>query len=126
MQPKDLKYSATHEWVRVQDDRATIGITDHAQSELGDVVFVELPQVGAKIKKGDIFGTVESVKTVSDLVAPISGEVVQVNEELPEAPEAVNDNPYDSGWMVIVKMDSPADLDDMMSVEDYETFIQEH
>jgi glycine cleavage system H protein len=124
--PEDLSYSNTHEWVRVEDDLATIGITDHAQSELGDIVYLELPNVGAPVMAGGMFGTIESVKTVSDLTAPVSGEVVEVNDELPEAPELVNEEPYGGGWMIIVKMDTPIELDELMTAEQYETFIQEH
>lgn len=126
MQPEDLKYASTHEWVRPEGDIAVIGITDHAQSELGDVVFLELPTVGSRIGKGDVFGTVESVKTVSDLIAPVSGEVVEINETLTESPELVNDEPYASGWLVKVKMGAKSELDELMSADQYETFIQEH
>jgi len=123
--PDDLKYTATHEWVKVDGELATVGITDHAQSELGDIVYVELPEPGATIRKGDVFGTIESIKTVSDLCAPVSGEVVEVNDELPETPEQVNESPYSTGWMVIVKMDDPSEVEDLMSAEQYEMFIQE-
>ena len=126
MIPEDLKYSNTHEWVRVDDDLATVGITDHAQSELGDIVYLELPKVGAPVMAGGIFGTIESVKTVSDLTSPVSGEVVEVNDELPEAPELVNDEPYSGGWMIIVKMDTPVELDELMTADQYEILIQEH
>lgn len=125
MHPEDLKYATTHEWVRIEDDLATIGITDHAQSELGDIVYIELPQVGTTIHKGGVFGTLESIKTVSDLLAPVSGQIVEVNEELPETPERVNESPYSAGWMVIIKMDDPSESEDLMSADDYETFIQE-
>ncbi len=125
MHPDDLKYTATHEWVKVDGELATVGITDHAQSELGDIVYVELPEPGATIRKGDVFGTIESIKTVSDLCAPVSGEVVEVNDELPETPEQVNESPYSTGWMVIVKMDDPSEVEDLMSAEQYEMFIQE-
>jgi glycine cleavage system H protein len=124
--PEDLKYSATHEWIRVDDDLATIGITDHAQSELGDIVYLELPTVGAPVLADGVFGTIESVKTVSDLTSPVSGEIVEVNDELPEAPELVNEEPYSGGWMIIVKMESPDELDQLMTSEQYETYIQEH
>lgn len=126
MQPEGLKYSTTHEWARVEDDTVVVGITDHAQSELGDIVYVELPQVGAKLSQGDMFGTVESVKTVSDLMSPVSGEVVRVNDTLPDAPEMVNDSPYEQGWMIAVKLDNPGELDALMSADQYEAFIQEH
>lgn len=125
MIPEDLRYSNTHEWVRMEDNLATVGITDHAQSELGDVVFLELPKVGAAVQKGDVFGTIESVKTVSDLLAPVSGEIVEVNEELPETPELVNEEPYTSAWIAIIKMDHASELDELMTAEQYEDFIQE-
>jgi glycine cleavage system H protein len=125
VQPKDLLYSQTHEWVRVEDDRATIGITDHAQSELGDIVFVELPEVGAKVQAGTRFGTVESVKTVSDLIAPISGEVVEVNKQLNETPELVNEDPYGAGWIVVVSILNRSELDQLKSAEEYEEFLKQ-
>ena len=125
MHPEDLKYSTMHEWVKAEDDLATVGITDHAQSELGDIVYLELPEVGTAVQKGDVFGTIESIKTVSDLVAPVSGEVVEVNEELPETPEMVNESPYSTGWIVIIKMDDPGELDDLLTADRYERFIQE-
>jgi len=126
MQPKDLMYTRSHEWVRVNGGKAIVGITDHAQAELGDVVYVELPKVGAVLSKGDVFGTVESVKTVSDLLAPVSGEIVQVNEKLPDTPEVVNEEPYDSGWMIELNMSKPDELGELMSSEQYESFIEEH
>jgi glycine cleavage system H protein len=98
--PTELRYTKDHEWIRVEDDRGTVGITDFAQDSLGDVVFVELPAVGTVLKAGDIFGVVESNKTVSDLFAPVAGEVVEVNEELRARPELVNQDPYDAGWMI--------------------------
>lgn len=125
MQPKELLYSQTHEWVRVQDNRATIGITDHAQSELGDIVFVELPNVGAKIEAGMPFGTVESIKTVSDLVAPISGEVIEVNSDLNETPELVNEDPYQRGWMLVIEMSNRSELDQLKNADEYEDFIRQ-
>ncbi|MCL6628753.1 MAG: glycine cleavage system protein GcvH [Armatimonadetes bacterium] len=125
MQPKELLYSKTHEWVRVQDNRATIGITDHAQSELGDIVFVELPNVGTKIQAGMPFGTVESIKTVSDLVAPISGEVIEVNSDLNETPELVNEDPYHRGWMLVIEMSNRSELDQLKNADEYEDFIRQ-
>lgn len=124
MHPEDLKYTASHEWVRVEDDLATIGITDHAQSELGDIVYVELPEVGATLQKGGMFGTIESIKTVSDLITPVSGEVVEVNEELPELPEHVNESPYGTGWMIIVKLEDPTEMEDLMTSDQYEEFLE--
>ncbi len=126
MIPEDLRYSNTHEWVRVEDNLATIGITDHAQSELGDIVYLELPKVGTTVVAGGMFGTIESVKTVSDLSSPVSGEIVEVNDELPETPELVNEEPYGGGWLIIVKMETPGEVDELMNADQYETFIQEH
>ena len=125
MHPEDLKYTSTHEWVRVEENLATVGITDHAQSELGDVVYVELPQQGATLQKDDLLGTIESIKTVSDLVAPVSGEVVEVNDDLADTPERVNDSPYGTGWMVIIKLEDPSELEDLLTSEQYEAFIEE-
>lgn len=119
--PADLKYSKEHEWVKVHDDgTATIGITDFAQSELGDIVFVELEEEGFEFSIDDIFGTVEAVKTVSELFAPIDGEVIEVNENLEDNPELVNDDPYNEGWMIKVKISDSAQLDDLMNAEEYE------
>ena len=126
MQPEDLKYSRSHEWVRADKGLATIGITDHAQSELGDIVFLELPEVGATVIKDMMFGSIESVKTVSDLTSPVSGDVVEVNGDLVDAPEQVNEDPYHTGWMIIVKIEDPSELDDLMSSEVYQSFIMEH
>jgi glycine cleavage system H protein len=126
LHPKDLKYTSTHEWVRVEGDRAVIGITDHAQSELGDIVYVELPDTGAMVRSGSLFGTVESVKTVSDLISPISGEIVDVNHDLTNTPEVINDDPYGSGWLAVVRMSDLGELDKLMSVDQYETLILEH
>lgn len=126
MHPDDLKYSLSHEWLKIEDDLATVGITEHAQSELGDIVFIELPEVGAVVQKGDMFGTVESIKSVSDIMAPVSGDIVEVNEELTETPERVNESPYTAGWMVIIRMDDPTEAEDLMSSQQYERFIEEH
>ena len=120
--PDDLQYTKSHEWVRFEDGTATIGITDHAQEELGDVVFVELPEPGATIEAGDSFGTVESVKAVSDLYTPVGGEVVEVNSSLEDAPEKINDDPYGKGW--IVKL-STSEEGDLLSPEEYEKVVEE-
>jgi glycine cleavage system H protein len=120
--PEDLQYTKSHEWVRIEDGTATIGITDHAQEELGDVVFVELPEVGATIEAGDSFGTVESVKAVSDLYTPVGGEVVEVNSSLEDAPEKINDDPYGEGWLVKLRTSGEADL---LSPEEYEKVVEE-
>ncbi len=120
--PDDLQYTKSHEWVRMEGDTATIGITDHAQEELGDVVFVELPEVGSTIEAGDSFGTVESVKAVSDLYTPVGGEVVEVNSSLEDAPEKINDDPYGEGWIVKLRTSEEADL---LSPEEYEKIVEE-
>ena len=118
--PKELRYSPTDEWVRVDGDRATIGITDYAQHELGDVVYLDLPEVGRRVQADDLFGTVESVKAVADLISPVTGEVVEVNEPLSDTPEEVNRDPYGSAWMLVVKLDDPSEVDGLMSAEQYE------
>ncbi len=120
--PDDLQYTKSHEWVRTEDDTATIGITEHAQVELGDVVFVELPEEGATVAAGESFGTVESVKAVSDLYAPVGGEVVEVNSSLEDAPEKINDDPYGEGWIVKLRTSEEADL---LSPEEYEKVVEE-
>jgi glycine cleavage system H protein len=120
--PGELSYTKTHEWVRREDDVATVGITDHAQDELGDVVFIELPERGATFGVGDAFGTVESVKAVSDLYAPIEGEVVEVNEALNDAPEKINEDPYGDGWIVRLRV---SEDDDLLSAEEYEKVLEE-
>jgi glycine cleavage system H protein len=121
--PSNLKYSKEHEWVRVEGNRAYIGITDFAQSELGDIVFVELPEVGAELTENATFGTVESVKTVSDLYAPVSGKIVEVNADLVDSPEKVNESPYEDGWMLVVEMSDPSQLDNLLSAEAYTEHI---
>jgi glycine cleavage system H protein len=120
--PQDLQYTKTHEWVRVEDDVATIGITDHAQDELGDVVFVELPEQGTTLSAGDPFGAVESVKAVSDLYAPVGGEVVEVNGSLEDSPEKINEDPYGEGWILRLRLSDEASL---LSAEDYERLLEE-
>lgn len=121
--PKDLKYTKDHEWMRLEGSVGTIGITKYAGEQLGDVVFVELPKVGTKVNAGATFGTVESVKAVSDLFAPVSGEVVEVNDALVKAPETVNSDPYGAAWMVKIKMASAADANGLMSADDYQALI---
>ena len=118
--PAELKYTREHEWAKVEGDRARVGITAFAQEQLGDVVFVELPKVGAKVTAMKTFGVVESVKAVSDLFAPVTGEVVEVNGELSKKPELVNSDPYGQGWMLVIRMSNPKDLDGLMSAADYE------
>ncbi len=123
--PNELKYSKEHEWVKVEGNVATIGITEYAQSELGDIVFVELPETDDEINEGDTFGSVESVKTVSELYAPISGKVVEVNEELEDSPESVNESPYEKAWMVKVEVSDESQLEALLSAEKYAEMIGE-
>lgn len=118
--PKELLYTDQHEWLRREGEVGTVGITDYAQHELGDIVFVELPRVGDTVSQGQSFGTVEAVKTVADLFSPVSGEVVAVNESLTEDAAQVNQDPYEAGWMIRVRIDRPEELDRMMSPEAYE------
>ena len=121
--PKDLKYTREHEWAKQDGDRVRVGITAYAQEQLGDVVFVELPKVGAKVTASKNFGVVESVKAVSDLFAPVSGEVVEVNGELAQKPEIVNQDPYGKGWMLVVKPSSKGEWDQLLSAQQYEELI---
>lgn len=122
--PKELKYTAEHEWVRDNGDgTVTVGITDFAQSELGDIVFVEIDKTGEQVEKDDTFGTVEAVKTVSELYMPVSGEITESNEALEDDPELVNTDPYGKGWMIKIKMSNPSQLDEILSVDDYEKII---
>ena len=123
--PEGLKYTKEHEWVLVEDRIATIGITEYAQQELGDVVYVELPEVGEKIVKDDPFGAVESVKAVSDIYAPVSGTVIEVNDTLPDSPETINDDAYGDGWMIKVEMSDADDLKDLMSAEEYAEYVDQ-
>lgn len=117
--PKELRYSEEHEWVKVEGEKVRIGITDFAQSELGDIVFVELPEVGDEVKADDPFGSVESVKTVSELYAPISGKVVEVNEDLDDSPEFVNESPYEKAWMIVIEPSDAKEVDNLMTAEQY-------
>ena len=122
--PADLKYTQDHEWVRVEGDVAVVGITDFAQGELGDVVFVEIETEGEELAKGETFGTVEAVKTVSDLFMPVSGEVAEVNEALADDPELVNKDPYGEGWMIKVTLKDASELDELMDAEAYQAMIE--
>ncbi len=117
--PNDLLYTKDHEWVRLTDDVATVGITDHAQQSLGDVTFVELPQPDDSFSQGDTFGVVESVKAASDLLIPLSGEIMEINEELEEAPELVNDDPYGRAWMIKIKVEDASQAETLLNSEDY-------
>jgi glycine cleavage system H protein len=118
--PKDLKYSEDHEWVKVEGNTATIGITEFAQSELGDIVFVELPETDDEIAQGDSFGSVESVKTVSELYAPVDGKIIEANTELEDSPELVNESPYEGAWMVKVELTNESQLDGLMDADQYD------
>ena len=122
--PQDLKYSEDHEWIKVEGNTVTIGITDFAQSELGDIVFVELPEEGDDISTGDSFGSVESVKTVSELYAPVSGSIIAVNEELEDSPELVNENPYEGAWMLKVELSDESELDNLLDAAGYQAVIE--
>lgn len=123
--PEDLRYTKEHEWARIQGNVARIGITQFAVDQLGDVTQLELPREGESVKKDEVFGTVESVKAVSDLFAPVTGKVVKVNTPLHDTPEAVNQEPYDEGWLIEIEMSDPKQADDLMSVTDYRAFIAE-
>jgi glycine cleavage system H protein len=118
MYPSDLKYTKDHEWVRLSGEQAHVGITDYAQKQLGDVVYLELPEVGRAFSKGDVFGTIESVKAVSELYAPVSGEVVEVNADLAQRPESVNSDPH-GAWMIVMKLSSPGDAGDLLDATAY-------
>lgn len=122
--PKDLKYTREHEWIRVEGEEGTVGITDHAQSSLGDIVFLELPETGAELTANKSFGTVESVKAVSELYAPVSGTVTEVNDELKHAPEQINADPHGIAWMIKVKLSNKDELTKLLSAEEYEEFIK--
>lgn len=122
--PQDLKYSEDHEWIKVEGNTVIIGITDFAQSELGDIVFVELPEEGDDISTGDSFGSVESVKTVSELYAPVSGSIVAVNEELEDSPELVNESPYEGAWMLKVELSDESELDKLLDAAGYQAVIE--
>ena len=125
MYPEENLYSKDHEWILVQDTVGTIGITDYAQHELGDVVYVDLPEVGDTFEAGDPFGSVESVKAVSEVFCPISGEVVEVNSKLEESPELINQSPHEKAWMVKVRITNPDELKELLSAEEYEEYLQE-
>ncbi|MBW8242104.1 glycine cleavage system protein GcvH [Muricauda oceani] len=121
--PSELKYTKDHEWVKIDGDIATVGITDFAQSELGDIVYVEVETLDETLDKEEVFGTVEAVKTVSDLFLPLSGEIVEFNEALEDEPEKVNSDPYGDGWMVKIKLSEPSEVEELMSAEDYKALI---
>lgn len=120
MYPKELKYTSDHEWVRVEDGMAVVGITSYAQEQLGDVVFVELPETGEEMDAGDSFGVIESVKTVSDMYMPVDGKIVAVNEDLEDNPELLNEDPFGDGWIVKIEISDPSQIDELMDSQEYE------
>jgi len=121
--PENLKYTKDHEWVKLDGDTVLIGITDFAQGELGDIIFVEFPSIGQTLKKDDPFGTIEAVKTVADLFAPISGEVLEINDELEDTPETINTDPYENGWLVKISISDKSEIDSLMSLDEYKEMI---
>lgn len=121
--PKNLKYTSEHEWVKVDGQIATIGITDYAQSELGDIVFVEFPKIGKHFENSDVFGTIEAVKTVADLFAPMSGVIEEINTSLEDTPEAINNDPYGNGWVIKLKLSDISELDDLLNAEAYKEHL---
>jgi len=123
--PEELSYTKDHEWVRVKGEQATVGITDHAQKELGDVVYVELPKIGDKFESAEPFGSVESVKAVSEIYMPLSGTVAEVNGALNDTPEKVNEDPYGEGWMVVLQLENPSQVDALLTAAEYEDYIKE-
>ena len=123
--PNELKYTKDHEWIAIDGEIATVGITDFAQRELGDIVYVEIETVGELLKADEVFGTVEAVKTVSDLFLPVKGEILELNEDLETSPEDVNNDPYNKGWMIKMKVSNPGDLDNLLSSDDYKKLIGE-
>lgn len=123
MLPEDRKYSKEHEWIQIDGDRGTVGITDYAQNQLGDVVYVELPEVGATVGAMEVFGTIESVKAVSELYSPVKGEVLEVNEKVVESPELVNSDPYGDAWLIVVKVQDASDLDALMTAARYQEYV---
>ncbi len=121
--PSDIKYTKEHEWTKIEGNVATIGVTDFAQSELGDIAWIEMPEIGAETKKGDPFGTIEAVKTVEDLFAPLSGKIVEINEGLLDSPEWVNDDPYGKGWIVKLEYSTESEIENLLSAEEYSELI---
>lgn len=122
---QNLRYTRDHEWLNIEGNIVTIGITDYAQESLGDIVFVEFPEEGSEVVNGETFGVVESVKAVSDLYSPVTGKVTEINDDIVESPEVVNDDPYGDGWMIKVEMNSNIELDDLLTDEEYEEFVKE-
>lgn len=125
MYPEDLRYTKQHEWVRVSADTGVVGITDYAQNELGDIVYVDLPRVGTKVEQGKVMGSVESVKAVSDIYSPVSGEVIEINDTLATAPEKLNESPHSDGWLVKIRLSVPDEIQGLLSATDYEKYVAE-
>lgn len=125
MNPKNLKYHKEHDWARIEGDVATLGVTDYAQESLGDIVYIELPEVGAEVSAGVSYAEIESVKAVSDVFAPVSGTVIEANDEVVDAPELINESPYEDGWLIKIKLSDPSEGDDLMSAEEYEEILAE-
>jgi glycine cleavage system H protein len=125
MYPEELHYTKQHEWVRLTDDVGVVGITDHAQNELGDIVYVDLPRVGAKVEQAKTMGSVESVKAVSDIYSPVSGEVIEINDVLATSPEKLNESPHGDGWLVKIRLSAPAEIQGLLSAADYEKYVAE-
>ncbi len=125
MNPKNLKYHKEHDWARIEGETAVFGVTDYAQEQLGDIVYVELPEEGTEVTAGSSFAEIESVKAVSDVYAPLSGTIVEINEEVVDAPETINESPYENGWLVKVKISEPGEADDLMSSDEYEGLLAE-
>jgi len=123
--PDDLKYMKTHEWARIEGDTATIGITDYAQHQLGDIVYVELPEIGSTIEKESSAGEIESVKAVGEILMPLSGEIVEINAIIIESPESINSSPYGTGWMMKIKVSNSSEINELLSVEDYKKIVEE-
>jgi glycine cleavage system H protein len=123
--PDDLYYNRDHIWLRIQGPRGTIGVSDFAQREMGEILFVDLPEEGSQVEKDDVFGTLESSKTVAEIHSPISGEIVSTNKDLEEEPSLVNDDPYGKGWLMVVEMDDPTELEEMINAADYEDFLEQ-
>jgi glycine cleavage system H protein len=125
MYPEKFRYTKEHEWIKVEGDRATVGITDYAQQQLGDVVYVELPEPGAGLSAADVFGSIESVKAVSELFCPVAGEVVEINQEVVDSPELVNQDPHDKAWLIVLRMTDTSAVEALLSAADYEKYVEE-
>jgi glycine cleavage system H protein len=125
MYPTNFRYTKEHEWVRVEGDVGVMGITDHAQKELGDIVYVDMPKAGSPVEKGKTLGSVESVKAVSDIYAPVSGEIIEINEALATAPEKINEDPHGAAWLVKIRLSNPAEIEQLLTADDYQKYLGE-